>query len=296
MANFDSNAYERLLPTNPHANHQRRTVPQHLGDGLIDAFPPAQRSSDQKRNMVNSEQDRWLQELKARMGIIQNVNSHGICSRTYAEASNSDFGEAYKRPAPPPPQPPLVISPFHYSGGAAFIPPNFFPVTPKPQARLYEYGDCSETLPLSVAASFSSPIGPAIEVHSLAAFTSQLCDIKSIAEDGTLDLSIPLKEPCKNCKSLMERIPGRARILAGSGMSDNVQWTVEKRGGNVHHKQLQHILSGYNGFSYSAAYAANENTIYETLKVWTLQNDGALRADVRTNLATMWHEFIAPYR
>jgi hypothetical protein len=158
-----------------------------------------------------------------------------------------------------------------------------------------KYGDCGETLPLAVAASITSQTGPTTEVRSLAAYTSELCNVGSVTEDGKLKVSIRLKEPCKNCKSLMERIPGSATMLAASGTSQNVQWTTEKRGNS--NGQLQHVLLGYSRFSYSAAYAADEALIYDMLKIWTIGSVGVfVRPDIRENLATMWHEFIVPYR
>jgi hypothetical protein len=37
--------------------------------------------------------------------------------------------------------------------------------------------------------------------------------------------------------------------------------------------------------------------IYDMLKIWTIGSVGVfVRPDIRENLATMWHEFIVPYR
>jgi hypothetical protein len=85
--------------------------------------------------------------------------------------------------------------------------------------------------------------------------------------------------------------------LAGSGRSHKVHWNEEKQGECAYYQQYQHILSGHSGFLYSAAYAADQATIYEMLKYWTLDNIGLhVRADVKRHLANMWREFIVPYR
>ncbi|KAF8526420.1 hypothetical protein BDD12DRAFT_904235 [Trichophaea hybrida] len=173
---------------------------------------------------------------------------------------------------------------------------NGFPVVQCWSEELQAYGDCCETLPLAIAASISSKIGPETEVRSMAAFTSELCHIGSITDDGKPDLSINLKQPCKKCKGLMERIPGSATMLAGSGTSQDVHWVTEKRG-DVDNSLIRYVSLGYSRFSYSAAYAANEEMIYEMIKIWTIGSVGVfVRADIRENLATMWDEFIIPYR
>ncbi|KAF8247179.1 hypothetical protein K440DRAFT_661574 [Wilcoxina mikolae CBS 423.85] len=183
-----------------------------------------------------------------------------------------------------------VISPTTYTL------PTVATILPKKRGRIYGYGDCAETLPLAVVASVSSQAG-FTEVSCLTAFTAKLCGIQSIADDGSVRWTIPLLPPCDNCKSLMGRIPGTARVLAGSGRSNAVRWTVEKQGQYICGDELHHASLTYNRFSYSAVHSADVAGIYRMLEQWTLKNRGLIwQEDVRMHLAIMWHEFILPYR
>lgn len=214
--------------------------------------------------------------------------------------SSTNGSHKYLRAAYTPPAPlallPLVTNSPRFLYTQAHIPSTPLPVIRKWLRQRFDYGDCSESIPLAVIASITSQIGPAAEVRSFAAFTNKLCRIQSIAEDGEIDISIDLKGPCKNCKNLMARIPGSTWMLTGSGKSENVHWTAEKRG-SLHSRELQQVQSEYSRISYSAALAANKTRIFQLLKLWTIECVGEhVRADVRRNLATMWHEFVVPYR
>jgi len=146
-------------------------------------------------------------------------------------------------------------------------------------------------------ASISSQNGPTTtEVRSLAAYTDSLCRVKSIAEDGKINVSIKLLGPCLDCKDLMSEIPGSTWMWTGSGRSEDVRWTVVKKGG-LCSEPFQRVPSGYSKFSYTEAYTANKDMIYEILKVWTIGSVGVhVKADVREKLGIMWDEFIDPYR
>jgi len=213
--------------------------------------------------------------------------------------SNNHVIDSWHSPHTTPPLPLLLNANLPYIRGdlsyIAFTPP--VPVTlPQQLGRKYEYGDCGETLPLAVVASISSQTGPA-EISCLTAFTTKLCAIKSIADDGSVGWSVVLKPPCNNCKSLMGQIPGMVRVLAGSGRSNSVLWTVEKQGEYICNDKFRHAPLTYSRFSYSAVYAAESAGIYRMLELWTLRNQGLIwQTDIRVHLATMWHEFIVPYR
>jgi hypothetical protein len=157
------------------------------------------------------------------------------------------------------------------------------------------YGDCGETLPLAVVANISRTWPT--EISALTASTINLCGIRSIAEDGSVGWSIWLKAPCQNCRSLMQQVPGIGRVLAGYGRSNGVCWKVEKQGESVAGEEHRPAPLTYCRFSYSDVYSADRAGIYEMLEHWTLRNKGLVwQADVRMHLATMWHEFIVPYR
>ena len=182
----------------------------------------------------------------------------------------------------------------HNRASILSIPP---PITSPWVHKRFGHGNCSETIPTAVVASISSQNGPTTtEVRSLAAYTDSLCRVKSIAEDGKINVSIKLLGPCLDCKDLMSEIPGSTWMWTGSGRSEDVRWTVVKKGG-LCSEPFQRVPSGYSKFSYTEAYTANKDMIYEILKVWTIGSVGVhVKADVREKLGIMWDEFIDPYR
>lgn len=85
-------------------------------------------------------------------------------------------------------------------------------------------------------------------------------------------------------------------MLTGSGTSQDIRWTVEKRG-SLCGRQFRGVSTGYSEFSYTVAYTANKAAIYDILMGWTIGGVGVhVKADVRKNLVLLWHEFIVPYR
>jgi len=312
------NVPDMAFPALPLADLQRRIISQQLR-----AYPSvptgvrqhAQNLQNLQKDIDYTERALLILQLKTQLGVIQDISNQVSHSEYSADAFNTAPGTAYipSTTVFPSPLPlPTAVYPFYVAPAIPYTPvtPNILATLNFPggagkhstaplgrHSKCYEFGDCSETLPLAAVASISSQTGPATEIHCLAAFTTKLRDIQSIAEDGSGGVSVLLKEPCRNCRCLMRRIPGTGRVLAGSGRSHKVHWNEEKQGECVYYQQYQHILSGHSGFLYSAAYAADQATIYEMLKYWTLGNIGLhVRADVKRHLANMWREFIVPYR
>ncbi|KAF8248510.1 hypothetical protein K440DRAFT_642548 [Wilcoxina mikolae CBS 423.85] len=187
---------------------QQRSVQQ---SGLWDFRQHAENLPDLQGNISYSARDLLIRQLKARLEVIQNTNNQVL----YWGSSANDFSiapEAAYVPSTiafPSPWPlPIAVHPSYFMRLAAETSATTYtPITANisgtpnypagsgshstaPHGRLgkcYKYGDCSETLPLAVVASISSQTGPATEIHCLAAFTSKLCEINSIAEDGSVN-------------------------------------------------------------------------------------------------------------
>lgn len=188
--------------------------------------------------------------------------------------------------------------------------PNFLPLQigqAKPPPRYHEYGDCGETLPLSVMTSGLKWTGSE-EIRSVAMYVSKIQAIASIPDDGPIGVPIRLKSPCLNCLSLMGRIPETVRMLAGSGLSHNINWIsrnqpvlfseVQARAAyRAFSSQAPSVFSSYNDFSVSAAYETTEEGIYAILEACTVSNTNPfLSADQRRYLLQLWEEFIIPFR
>lgn len=169
------------------------------------------------------------------------------------------------------------------------------------QKPYHEYGDCGETLPLPTMVNASKLVGQG-EIRSLAVFTSVFRGMSSISRDGPIP-GIRLKDPCLNCKSLMQATPENISILSGTGSGLALDWTIETKAGSVPNVQkLEHgagigqFPAAYN-LMLSAVYSTTRQEIYHILEVWTVRNtDPSLSAVHKRALATLWLEFVVPFR
>lgn len=166
--------------------------------------------------------------------------------------------------------------------------------------RFHLYGDCSESLPLTVMSNIWKMTGTS-EVRSVAVFVTKLRSALSIPEDGPIRASIRLRDPCLNCKSLMQRLPETVAILGGSGYSHNICWTMGNKPAyvsGVHTTpQVGYPPRGYDNFSLSAAYGANQEQIFAVLEVYALSHRSPfLSANLRDSLVEVWCALVVPYR
>jgi len=181
-----------------------------------------------------------------------------------------------------------------------------------PVAKPYhEYGDCGETLPLPAMVSATKLLGGG-EVRSLAVFTSVFRNMPYITKDGPI-AGMKLKDPCLNCKALMQTIPSEISILAGTGSGCALDWIVEKAASapatttavttaTAPPAPIPPMIGsaptpqGYN-LVLSTAYSATKPDIYHLLETWTLNNTTpTLPAHQKASLSTLWKEFILPFR
>lgn len=181
-----------------------------------------------------------------------------------------------------------------------------------PAAKPYhEYGDCGETLPLPAMVSATKLLGGG-EVRSLAVFTSVFRNMPYITKDGPI-AGMKLKDPCLNCKALMQTIPSEISILAGTGSGCALDWIVEKAASastttttatttTTPPTPIPPMIGstptpqGYN-LILSTAYSATKPDIYHLLETWTLNNTTpTLPEHQKASLRTLWKEFILPFR
>ncbi|PWW75896.1 hypothetical protein C7212DRAFT_352239 [Tuber magnatum] len=183
-----------------------------------------------------------------------------------------------------------------------------------PAAKPYhEYGDCGETLPLPAMVSATRLLGGG-EIRSLAVFTSVFRNMPYITKDGPI-AGMKLKDPCLNCKALMQTIPSEISILAGTGSGCALDWIVEKAASvssatttattpttTTPPTPIPPMVGstptpqGYN-LILSTAYSATKQDIYHLLETWTLNNTTpTLPAHQKASLGTLWREFILPFR
>ncbi|CAZ81932.1 unnamed protein product [Tuber melanosporum] len=196
--------------------------------------------------------------------------------------------------------PPCSSSPTSSSPGSA------------PAAKPYhEYGDCGETLPLPAMVSATKLLGGG-EIRSLAVFTSVFRNMPYITKDGPI-AGMKLKDPCLNCKALMQTIPSEISILAGTGSGCALDWIVEKAASasttcttatttTAPSTSVPPMVGsaptpqGYN-LILSTAYSATKPDIYHLLETWTLNNTTpTLPEHQKASLRTLWREFILPFR
>lgn len=114
---------------------------------------------------------------------------------------------------------------------------------------------------------------------------------------------VRLRDPCLNCESLMQRLPGTVNMLAASGWSQDISWVAVNQpacvpGGLRSTLGASYEMSGRYEFSLSAAYRATREEIYSTLEVCTLANGNPFifSADIKRYLADLWYSFVVPYR
>ncbi|CUS10994.1 unnamed protein product [Tuber aestivum] len=177
----------------------------------------------------------------------------------------------------------------------------------------HEYGDCGETLPLPAMVSATRLLGGG-EIRSLAVFTSVFRNMPYITKDGPI-AGMKLKDPCLNCKALMQTIPSEISILAGTGSGCALDWIVEKAVSapsattaattpttTTPPTPIPPMIGstptpqGYN-LILSTAYSATKQDIYHLLETWTLNNTTpTLPAHQKASLGTLWREFILPFR
>ncbi|RPA99649.1 hypothetical protein L873DRAFT_1767469 [Choiromyces venosus 120613-1] len=176
----------------------------------------------------------------------------------------------------------------------------------------HEYGDCGETLPLPAMVSATKLLGGG-EIRSLAVFTSVFRNMPYITKDGPI-AGMKLKDPCLNCKALMQTISPEISILAGTGSGCTLDWIVEKAAASpttpsdpstptttttvppTIDTTTTTTPQGYN-LILSTAYSATEADIYHLLETWTLNNTTpSLPARQKSSLGTLWRDFILPFR
>lgn len=224
--------------------------------------------------------------------------------------NNSAYYPAASIPSPP--MSALEFAPKQWAGGLpnGFAPqPVFGPLTPKPQplgspavSGYHQYGDCGESLPLAVMTNLLKLTGRA-EVRSVSAFTTKLRSMAFVLEDGPIMVPVRLRDPCLNCESLMQRLPGTVNMLAALGWSQDISWVAVNQpacvpGGLRSTLGASYEMSGRYEFSLSAAYGATREEIYSTLEVCTLANANPfiISADIKRYLADLWYSFVIPYR
>jgi hypothetical protein len=165
--------------------------------------------------------------------------------------------------------------------------------TPPISKPYHEYGDCGETLPFPTMLNVCKLAGKG-EIRSLAVFSSVFRNMPFIPMDGPIT-GIKLKDPCLNCKALMQTIPNSISVLAGTGAGLALDWTVEG-GLDIKLHEPSAKPTGYD-LALSAAYSATKAEIYHTLEMWTVRNTSPLLSvSQKQSLATLWKEFIVPFR
>lgn len=191
-----------------------------------------------------------------------------------------------------------------------FVPPSpvtQIPLTPTTQSSCFhpipyyhQYGDCGESLPLVAMTNLLRLTGRA-EVRSVSAFTTKLREMAFVLENGPIRVPLRLRDPCLNCESLMQRLPGTVNMLAASGWSHDMHWVAVNHPAyapGTDPPSREFYTSSKNcEFSLSAAYGATREEIYATLEVCTLANTNPfIFANPRKYLADLWYGFIVPYR